>query len=148
MPTEKANNRPEIEKETESTISRRTVLKIGAAAGAAGVLAPSLLSPGEALGFQQTITEPIRCDLDANGNTINPGPGPSHTPFVDEFTAPFPAVDLDELIPPPQETRNAAAGEAPRDPHQRWAQFTPAHFLYSMEAKAGEHRFHSDFGLT
>ena len=124
MPTEKANNRPEIEKETESTISRRTVLKIGAAAGAAGVLAPSLLSPGEALGFQQTITEPIRCDLDANGNTINPGPGPSHTPFVDEFTAPFPAVDLDELIPPPQETRNAAAGEAPRDPHQRWAQFT------------------------
>lgn len=152
MPKEKANNRPEIEKETESTISRRNVLKIGAAAGAAGVLAPSLLTPGDALGFQQTVTEPIRCEivLDQNGNpvTINPGPGPSHTPFLDEFTAPFPAVDLDELVPPPQETRNTGAGEAPRDPHQRWAQFTPAHFLYSMEAKAGEHRFHSEFGLT
>ena len=147
MPKKKAENRPEIEKKTESTISRRSVLKIGAAAGAAGVLAPRVLT-SEALGFQQTPSEPIRCDLDANGNPINPGPGPSHTPFLDEFTAPFPAVDLDALVPAPQKVRNEAAGEAPRDDHQRWDQFTPAHFLYSMEAKPGLHKFHANFGDT
>ena len=61
MPKKKAKDRPEIENKTEGTISRRSVLKIGAAAGAAGVLAPSMLTSSEALGFQQTIAEPVTC---------------------------------------------------------------------------------------
>ena len=139
MPTNEANDRPEIEEKTEGTISRRTVLKIGAAAGAAGVLAPSVLDPKEALGFQ-AVTEPVLC--------VQPsGPSPAHHPFVDEFTAPIPADDH-PLSPQPTEFANIGAGEAARAPHQRWTQFTPAHFTYELEAKAGLHQFHSDYGQS
>jgi FtsP/CotA-like multicopper oxidase with cupredoxin domain len=138
MPKNEANNRPEIEEKPESTISRRSVLKIGAAAGAAGVLAPSLLNPSEALGFQ-TVTEPVIC--------ATPPTSPPHHPFVDEFAAPFPADDH-PLSPQPTEFPNQNAGEAERAPHQRWAQFTPAHFTYELTAKAGLHRFHPDFEPT
>ena len=105
MPKNEANNRPEIENKTEGTISRRSVLKIGAAAGAAGVLAPSMLTSNEALGFQ-TIPEPGTC-----ASTISP----NHHPFVDEFTAPFPADDH-PLSPPPSEFPNLGAGEARERP--------------------------------
>ena len=139
MPKIEANDRPEIEEKTEGTISRRTVLKIGAAAGAAGVLAPSVLDPKEALGFQ-AVTEPVLC--------VQPsGPSPAHHPFVDEFTAPIPADDH-PLSPQPTEFANIGAGEAARAPHQRWAQFTPAHFTYELEARAGLHQFHSDYGQS
>src|SRR5687767_4716976 len=136
MPKNEANNRPEIEEQTEGTISRRSVLKIGAAAGAAGVLAPHLLDPKEALGFQ-TVAEPVLCAQPS-------GPSPPHHPFVDEFTAPFPAVDK-PLVPEPTEFANIGAGEAARAPHQRWAQFAPAHFTYELIARAGLHTFHSDY---
>ena len=134
MPKNEANNRPEIDNKTEGTISRRSVLKIGAAAGAAGVLAPSMLTHTEALGFQ-TIPEPGVC-----ASAVSP----NHHPFVDEFTAPFPADDH-PLSPPPSEFPNLGAGEAPRAAHQRWSQFTPAHFTYELEARPGLHTFHSDF---
>ncbi len=139
MPKKKAKNRPEIENETKGTISRRSVLKIGAAAGAAGVLAPSMLTSKEALGFQETIAEPVTC---ANGL-----PSPAHHPFVDEFTAPFPCDDH-PLNPQPTEFANLGAGEADRAPHPRWTQFSPAHFTYDMSAQAGLHTFHSDFSPT
>jgi FtsP/CotA-like multicopper oxidase with cupredoxin domain len=138
MPKKKAKNRPEIEKNTEGTISRRSVLKIGAAAGAAGVLAPQMLTSKEALGFQ-TIAEPVLC--------VTPTSSPSHTPFVDEFTAPFPADDH-PLNPQPTEFPNLGAGEADRAPHPRWTQFAPAHFTYDVSAQPGLHQFHSDFGQT
>src|SRR5688572_413744 len=93
MPKEEAHDRPEIEEVAEGTISRRSVLKIGAAAGAAGVLAPSVLNPSEALGFQ-AVAEPVLCAQPS-------GPSPPHHPFVDEFTAPFPADDH-PLSPQPQ----------------------------------------------
>src|SRR5262249_5258682 len=114
MPKKKAN-RPEIEKIIDGTVSRRTVLKIGAAAGAAGVLAPSMLTSKEALGFQ-TIAEPVRCDPPA------PAASPAHHPFVDDFTVPFPADDH-PLNPQPTEFPNLGAGEADRAPHPRWTQF-------------------------
>jgi len=139
MPKKKANNRQGVVEKTEGTISRRSVLKIGAAAGAAGVLAPSMLTSKEALGFQQTITEPVTC---ANGQ-----PSPPHHPFLDDFTAPFPCDDH-PLNPQPTEFPNLGAGEADRAPHPRWAQFSPAHFTYDMAAQAGLHTFHSDFSPT
>jgi FtsP/CotA-like multicopper oxidase with cupredoxin domain len=137
MPKKKAKHR-QGEKKTEGTISRRSVLKIGAAAGAVSVIAPSMLSSGEALGFQ-TITEPVTC---ANGQ-----PSPPHHPFVDEFTAPFPCDDH-PLNPQPTEFPNLGAGEADRAPHPRWTQFSPAHFTYDMSAQAGLHQFHSDYADT
>ena len=136
MPKKKATDRHE---ETEGTISRRGVLKIGAAAGATTVLAPHMLTSDTAHGFQGTVAEPVIC--------VTPANSPPHTPFVDEFTAPFPADDH-TLSPAPTEFPNLGAGEADRAPHQRWAQFTPAHFTYELEARAGLHQFHSDFGQT
>jgi FtsP/CotA-like multicopper oxidase with cupredoxin domain len=66
---------------------------------------------------------------------------------VQEFAAPFPADDH-PLSPQPSEFPNLGAGEAPRAPHQRWAQFAPAHFTYELEARAGLHTFHPDFSPT
>src|SRR6478672_11123805 len=136
MPRNKAKDRPGEVK--ESTISRRSVLKIGAAAGAAGVLAPSMLTSTEALGFQ-TIAEPVLCATPTNS--------PAHHPFVDNFAAPLPA-DSHPLSPQPTEFPNLAAGEADRAPHPRWTQFSPVHFSYELSAQAGLHQFHSDFGQT
>jgi FtsP/CotA-like multicopper oxidase with cupredoxin domain len=142
MPKKKAKNRPEIENKTEGTISRRSVLKIGAAAGAAGVLAPKMLTSNEALGFQTIPEPPVRCV-----NTVPATPSPPHHPFVDEFTAPFPCDDH-PLNPQPTEFPNLGAGEADRAPHQRWAQFAPAQFTYDMSAQVGLHKFHSDYSDT
>ncbi|HEX3250735.1 MAG TPA: multicopper oxidase domain-containing protein [Pyrinomonadaceae bacterium] len=139
MPKKKAKDRQRVAKKTEGTISRRTVLKIGAAAGAATVVAPNLLTSGTALGFQETIAEPVLC--------VTPPTSPPHHPFVQEFAAPFPADDH-PLSPQPTEFPNLGAGEADRAPHPRWTQFSPAHFTYDMSAQAGLHTFHPDFSPT
>jgi len=139
MPKKKAKDRQGVVEKTEGTISRRSVLKIGAVAGAAGVLAPNMLTSNEALGFQQTIAEPVTC---ANGQ-----PSPPHHPFVQNFAAPFPADDH-PLNPQPTEFANLGAGEADRAAHPRWAQFAPAHFTYDVSAAPGLHTFHPDFSPT
>lgn len=137
MPKKKAKD---LQEETEGTISRRSVLKIGAAAGAATVVVPSMLTSREVLGYDGVVDEPLtRCV-----NTTPPTPSPAHRPFIDNFTAPFPAIPTN-LTPDPQEFQNAGANEAPRAPHQRWAQF-PADVEYEMNAKAGTHKFHADYG--
>ena len=135
MPKEKAKNRPKIENETDSTISRRTVLKIGAAAGAVGVLAPNIINPREAHAF---VDKPL---VQCVGAPVSP----PTTPFVDELPVPMVAIDH-PLSPAPTEQANTNALEADRDDHQRWAQFTPAHITSELEARPGLHRFHSDLG--
>lgn len=138
MPKKKAKDRQKVGKKTEGTISRRNVLKIGAAAGAATVLAPNIITPRKALAFADPVAPPL---VQCVGNA----PSPPHTPFVDDLPIPFPAIDH-PLNPQPTETANLAAGEWHRAPHQRWAQFTPAHVTTELEARPGLHRFHSDFG--
>ena len=136
MPKKRAKDRHGVGN-SENTVSRRTVLKIGAAAGAATVVAPHLIDNPV---LAQTVAEPVLC--------VQPsGASPAHTPFVQEFAAPFPADDH-PLSPQPTEFPNLGAGEADRAPHQRWAQFAPAHFTYELEARAGLHQFHPDFGQT
>lgn len=138
MPKEKAKNRQRIEKKPDGTISRRSVLKIGAAAGAATVLAPNIIKSGKAFAAFDTVPEPL---VQCVGNAASP----SHTPFVDDLPIPFPAIDR-PLNPQPTETANQTAGEWERATHQRWAQFTPAHVTIELEARPGLHRFHSEFG--
>ena len=138
MPKKKAKNRQGVGEKTEGTVSRRNVLKIGAAAGAATVLAPNIITTRKALAFQGGVAPPlVQC--------VSADPSPSHTPFVDDLPIPFPAIDH-PLSPQPTETANQNAGEWNRAPHQRWAQFTPAHVTTELEARPGLHRFHSDFG--
>jgi FtsP/CotA-like multicopper oxidase with cupredoxin domain len=136
MPIKKAKSRKGAgKKKSEGTVSRRDVLKIGAAAGTVAVLAPTMLTSRKALAAQ-AVAEPIIC-------AANPATSPPTTPFRDNFTAPFPAIPQN-LSPAPTKNRNVGGGEADRAPHQRWEEFLPD-VEYEMEARAGLHTFHSDF---
>jgi FtsP/CotA-like multicopper oxidase with cupredoxin domain len=144
MPGKKAKHRIKAagqNKNSEKPVSRRTVLKIGAAAGAATVLAPNIINPRKALAslLQGGSVPPplVQC-------TASPR-SPAHTPFVHALPIPFPALDQ-PLSPSPTETANTNAGEWPRAPHQRFAQFTPAHITSELEARPGLHQFHPNFG--
>jgi len=121
-----------------SEITRRTMLKISAAAGAGTVLAPMILTSRKSTVYAQgTVAEPVLC-------APTPVPqSPPHTPFVDDLTVPSPAIPQ-FLSPAPTEAANIGGGEAARDPHQRWAEFTPA-VTYQLEARAGTHQFHRDY---
>ncbi len=145
MPAKKVKHRKGAgQKESGSTVSRRTVLKAGAAAGAVTVLAPNIITTQKALASLLLQGGPVAPPL----VQCNASPGsPAHTPFKDELPIPFPAIDH-PLSPQPTEAPNLLAGEADRANHQRWAQFTPAHITSELEARASTHRFHSDFGET
>ncbi len=128
-----------LKKEKNQTaISRRDMLKLGAAAGAATILGPTILTSRKSTVYAQgTVAEPVLCPP-------TPVPqSPPHTPFVDNLPIPSPAVPQ-LLSPAPTETANTLNGEAARDPHQRWAEFTPA-VTYQLELKAGTHQFHRDY---
>lgn len=129
--------KPIKEKET-TEISRRDMLKLGAAAGAATVLGPTILTSRKSTVFAQgTVAEPVLC-------APTPVPqSPPHTPFVDDLPIPTPAIPT-ILNPLPTRTANTTNGEAARDPHQRWFEFNPS-VMYLLEAKAGTHRFHRDY---
>lgn len=139
MPRKKAKSRERSEKK-RAEMNRRDVLKLGAAAGAVAVLAPSILNSRSALAqASQPPTEPAIC-------ATNPANSPPTTPFVDNFTAPFPAIPQD-LSPAPTEARNETGGEAERADHQRWGEF-PVDLEYELEARASLHTFHSDLSPT
>jgi FtsP/CotA-like multicopper oxidase with cupredoxin domain len=145
MSRNKAKSRKRSGKKT-AEMNRRDVLKIGAAAGAVTVLAPSILGSGSALAravssqsHDDPPTEPVIC-------ATNPTNSPPTTPFVDNFSAPFPAIPQN-LSPAPTKARNESGGEAERADHQRWEEF-PVDLEYELEAMAGLHTFHSDFSPT
>ena len=105
----------------ERLTSRRTLLKGSAVAGAA-TAAYGWLSPRT--GSAQTTT-PL---------------APNLVPFVDPL--PLPRVKMPvELTPAPGAL--PVAGEAGRDPHQRWAEFLPRQ-TYELRAQAVRHRYHRD----
>src|SRR5262245_18516279 len=131
MPKKKAN-RKRAQKRDGSTVSRRDVLKIGAAAGTVTFLAPNVLTSSKTLAFDGDVppAEPTIC-------ATAPVNSPPTTPFRDEFTAPFPAIPQ-ILVPAPTKARNQAGGEAERADHQRWTEFLPD-VAYEMDARAGLH---------
>src|SRR5215213_82858 len=136
MPRNKAIEKKLKEKKL-SDISRRDMLKMGAAAGAVTILGPTLLTSKKSLVFaQDAVAEPVLCPP-----TPVP-PSPATTPFLDNLPIPLPAVPQ-FLNPAPTEVANVGGGEAARAPHQRWAQLTPA-ITYQLEAKATTHQFHSN----
>lgn len=145
MPKDKAKHHKGAnkggKKKSQNSVSRRTVLKAGAAAGAVTVLAPSILNSKTANVFAQG-GPPAEPDLTACRATP-PVNSPATTPFRDTFTAPFPAIPQD-LSPAPTKARNIAGGEADRVDHQRWESFLPD-VEYELEARAGLHTFHSDY---
>ncbi len=120
----------------DTEITRRDMLKLGAAAGAATVLGPTILTSKKSTVLAQgTVAEPVLCGTTAPTS-------PATTPFVDDLPIPAPAIPT-ILSPFPTETANLGGGEAPRAAHQRWSEFFPL-LQYQLEAKAATHQFHRD----
>jgi len=115
-----------------SNVSRRTMLKMSAAAGAATVLTSRKAS---AFTGPTPPAEPVLCGTTAPAS-------PPTTPFVDDLPIPFPAIPT-ILFPRPTKAANIGGGEAPRADHQRWNQFLPD-VEYFLEARPSTHKFHSD----
>ncbi|HEU0177865.1 MAG TPA: multicopper oxidase domain-containing protein [Blastocatellia bacterium] len=132
-----AKKRKKTRKES-SGVSRRDMLKMGGAAGAATILGPTVLTSRKAYASNAVITppaEPVLC-----GTT--PPASPPTTPFVDNL--PIPSLGVPTILfPTPTKAANIAHGEAPRADHQRWEQF-PAFLQYYNEARASTQTFHRD----
>jgi FtsP/CotA-like multicopper oxidase with cupredoxin domain len=138
MPKKKLKEKNRKKKEgTGSDFTRREVLKLGAVAGAGTLLAPMVLTSRKSTVYADGfVQEPELCGVVAN-------PSPPHTPFVDNLPVPSPAIPQ-FLSPTPTKAANTDHGEAARDDHQRWDEFTPA-VTYQLEARAGTHQFHSEY---
>ncbi|WP_251701819.1 multicopper oxidase family protein [Metapseudomonas boanensis] len=112
LESEHATNRLE---DSVGREERRTFLKLTAATMAA----PLLLSGRQA----RAVIVPII------------PPSPPTVPWAHELPKQVsPASHVAALNPAPTETANIAAGEAGRNPHQRWAQFAPYAEYYEISA--------------
>ena len=131
----KTKGKKKTKKELE--LSRRTMLKLGAAAGAGSVLAPAIFTSKKSSVFAQSGVPEMVTPL-CNQTGAAPTSPPT-TPFVDMLPVPNTASPKN-LNPAPTELANTGGGEAARAPHQRWAEFLPA-VNYRLEVKAGLHQF-------
>jgi FtsP/CotA-like multicopper oxidase with cupredoxin domain len=122
-------------KKDNQSITRRDMLKIGGAAGAAAVLGPTIFTSRKAAAAAG-VAEPIIC-------AEEPETSPPHTPFRDNLPIPLPALPV-RLSPAPTKEANEDNGEFPRAAHQRWEEFLPD-VMYFQEARTATHRFHSDY---
>src|ERR1051325_11065688 len=85
-----------------SKLTRRSMLKMGAAAGAVTILSPTILTSRKSTVYAQgTVAEPVLC-------APTPVPQrPPHTLFVDDLPVPAPAIPQ-FLSPAPTENANIA----------------------------------------
>ncbi|HEY6249238.1 MAG TPA: multicopper oxidase family protein [Candidatus Angelobacter sp.] len=119
-----------------SGVSRRTALKLGAAAGVVTVLTSRKSSAWD---LPAPPPEPTDC-------TPQPTHSPPTRPFVQAL--PFPPIAIPaDVDPDPQKSANTAAGEAPRADHQRWDQFPPI-VNYDITLQGAMHQFHPDIPPT
>src|SRR5436305_15296855 len=115
-------NKNKAKHDSKGELSRRTMLKMGAAAGAVTVLT-SRKSMATSISPYQTITptpppppEPAICTTFTGS--------PATRPFMQQLPIPT-ALKATNLSPAPTQSANIAAGEAPRADHQRWNEFLP-----------------------
>ena len=140
MPRKKESKASEHSKKLKlrSKVTRREVLKMGAAAGAVTILSPTILTSRKSTVYAQgTVEEPQLCPP-------TPVPqSPPHTPFLDNL--PVPSIAIPTILnPAPTKTANTLNGEAARDPHQRWEEFNPS-IQYLLTARKATHTFHSNY---
>lgn len=118
-------------------VSRRTALKLGAAASAAAAVLTSRKSRADDPPYpEEPPQEPTVCPT-------RPTNSPATRPFVQQLPIPPAAFPSPFLFPAPAKAANIAAGEAPRADHQRWNEFLPQ-MLYDVHARPGMHQFHPD----
>jgi FtsP/CotA-like multicopper oxidase with cupredoxin domain len=117
-------------------ITRRTALKMTAAAGAVTMLTSK---KSWAFDLPPIPTEPTDC-------TPNPGKSPATTPFVQAL--PIPPIAIPTILnPQPTKSANTAAGEAARADHQDFNQFFPF-VQYDISIQPTLHQFHPDIPST
>ena len=113
--------------------SRRSVLKLGAAAGV------TLITSRKSLAFPAIPPEPADC-------TPQPTNSPPTRPFVQAL--PIPPIAIPTILNPlPTLQADTAHGEAARDNHQDWLQFFPL-VQYDVSVQPGMHQFHPDIPPT
>ena len=138
MPKPTGRKRNDTAPQSGDGVSRRTALKLGAAAGTLTVLTSR---KGFSLPmFADTVPpEPTVC-------SPQPTHSPETTPFVQALPIP-PTLRPFKLNPAPTQSANIAAGEAPRADHQRWSEFLPQQ-TYDVTLKPALHTFHPDMPPT
>jgi FtsP/CotA-like multicopper oxidase with cupredoxin domain len=128
-----------VDTDAPENYERRTVLKAGAALGAAALITSgesAAQSSSPAVSSAPTPpTPPVLCG-------VTPPPSPATRPFLDDLPIPPPAVPS-ILSPAPTKAANISAGEAARAPHQRWDEFRPL-LNYRMLAAPSLHQHHAD----
>jgi len=131
------------EKSTESSqgggMTRRTALKLGAAAGVVTVLTSRK-------SFSLPIGSPPQPPPEPTVCSPNPTHSPATTPFVQALPIP-PIARPFKLSPAPTKSANLAAGETSRADHQRWEEFQPQD-QYDFTLVPANHTFHPDLGPT
>lgn len=113
-----------------SGITRRTALKLGAAAGAVTVLTSR--KTWADVTFPPPPAQPTDC-------SPKPAASPATTPFVNPLPLPPIAIPT-ALSPAPTLSADTANGEAARADHQDWNQFFP-YVQYDFSVQAGLHNF-------
>src|ERR1041385_367751 len=139
--TAKSKKQKKKDPELINGVTRRTALKLGAAAGTLTVLTSrkSLSLPFLPGGPPPPPPEPTVCS-----------PQPTHSPATTPFVQALPIPDIArpfKLNPAPTKSANLAAGEAPRADHQRWEEFLPQD-QYDFTLVPANHTFHPDMGPT
>jgi FtsP/CotA-like multicopper oxidase with cupredoxin domain len=136
MPVSKSKQEEAQEKPTKSSsLTRRGVLKAGAAAGALTVI-----TSRKSVAWDDVPPEPVVC-------SPNPPTSPETTPFLQALPIPSPAVPKLLLNPFPTLSANVSHGEAARADHQRWFQFYPL-VQYDIDMKPALHQFHPEIPPT
>lgn len=129
----KKRNKP---KTNGSGVTRRTALKMGAAAGVVTVL-----TSRKSLAYSLPPIPPEPADC-----TPQPTNSPATRPFVQAL--PVPPVAIPTILnPQPTLSANTAAGEAPRADHQDFNQFFPF-VQYDISIQPTLHQFHPDIPAT
>ncbi len=124
----------------KSGISRRSALKMGAAAGAVTVLtsrksvASAIMPPFQVAPTPPPPPEPAICTTFTGS--------PATRPFLQQLPIPT-ALQPTTLNPAPTLSANIAGGEAPRADHQRWNEFLPQK-QYAIHTKPATVSFHPD----
>lgn len=138
MSTSARRKRTDENRKPSEGLTRRTALKLGAAAGTLTVLTSrksfSLPMLADSVPPEPTVCSP------------QPTHSPATTPFVQALPIP-PIARPKKFSPAPTQSANIAAGEAPRADHQRWSEFLPQD-LYEFTLTPALHTFHPDMSPT
>ncbi|MBZ5505353.1 MAG: multicopper oxidase domain-containing protein [Acidobacteriia bacterium] len=136
----KTRRQKDIESTNSGGLTRRTALKMGAAAGVVTMLTSKKSLAVPAMFDDPVPPEPTVC-------ATRPTHSPATTPFVQALPIPQPAIPTLFMNPAPTKAANIAGGEAPRADHQRWEEFLPV-VKYDVHLKPALHTYHPDMSPT